>query len=48
MKGQAFFTNLVMHDPDNNSDRYYIECKTSKTTGNLNYKDPEKSYHRYI
>ncbi len=45
MNGQAHFYNLVMHDPDNNSDRYYIDCKTSKTTGNINYKDIEKRYN---
>ena len=44
-KGQATFTNLVMHDPDNNSDRYYISCKTSETSGNINYKDLEKRYN---
>ena len=42
--GQVLFVNLVMHDPDNNSDRYYISCKTSKTSGNINYKDLEKRY----
>ncbi len=44
MEGKAFFTNLVMHDPDNNNDRYYIDCKTSKTSGNINYKPVEKRY----
>ena len=45
MNGEALFTNLVMHDPDNNSDRYYIACSTSKTSGNINYKDVEKKYN---
>ncbi len=43
-KGQALFTRLVMHDPDNNNDRYYILCKTSSTSGGFNYKDKEKRY----
>ncbi len=44
MDGVAIIPNLVMHDPDNNSDRYYISCKTSETSGNINYKDVEKRY----
>ena len=44
MDGKVTFINLVMHDPDNNSDRYYISCKTSKTSGNINYKDKEQKY----
>ncbi len=43
--GEVLFLNLVMHDPDNNSDRYFISCTTSETSGNINYKDLEKRYN---
>lgn len=43
--GKVIFSNLVMHDPDNNQDRYYISCATSKTSGSLNYKDKERRYN---
>ena len=45
MDGKVFFTNLVMHDPDNNQDRYYIDCSTSESSGLLNYKDLERRYN---
>jgi len=45
MNGKVVFANLVMHDPDNNQDRYYIDCSTSETSGELNYKDAERRYN---
>ena len=36
--------DLVMHDPDNTHDRYYVSCKTPKTDGAINYKTRERKY----
>jgi hypothetical protein len=44
MNGMILIPELVRHDPDNNSDRYYISCETSETSGNINYKEVEKRY----
>lgn len=45
--GTILVRNLVRHDPDNNQDRYYIVCSTSKTSGLLNYKTKETRYNPF-
>lgn len=42
--GEVFFRNLVMHDPNNQHDRYYVKAETNKTDGVSNFKTKEKRY----
>lgn len=45
--GVVLIRNLVQHDPDNNLDRYYVKCETSKTDGVFNYKTKEVRYNPF-
>lgn len=43
--GNVTFYHLVQHDPNNNSDKYYIGCTPSKDSGDFIFKKKEKSYY---
>ncbi len=46
--GNFVFKNLVQHNPDNPSDRYFIRCVPSKAGGVFNFQDKEYSYYPAI
>lgn len=46
LHGDVIIPRLVMHDQNNISDNYWINCKTSKTSGNINYRDEEIAYFK--
>ena len=43
--GTVTFTNLVQHDPDNTSDRYYLRCEPDKNKGLYIFKELERPYY---
>ena len=45
IQGYAIFHNLIQHDPNNFSDRYYINCKPDKMAGDVIFDPKEKSYY---
>jgi hypothetical protein len=45
--GYITFTNLVQHDPDKQSDRYWIHCEPDKNQGMYIFKDKKQSYYPY-
>lgn len=46
LNGDVIIPQLVMHDLNNNADHYWIKCKTSKTSGNINYREVEMAYFK--